>query len=128
MSKCVLDASAILALLANEPGSQALTDEVLAGSAASTVNLAEVQAVLVRRGVPPAEAWKRAIVPVDEIVPFSPDQARVAGNLAVETRPLGLSLGDRACLALAIERKVGIYTADQSWKKLEIGVRVSVIR
>jgi len=128
MSRCVLDASAILALLQNEPGNEVLTDEVLAESAASTVNLAEVQTAMVRRGVDPEEAWKRAVVAVVEAMPLTADQARVAGNLVAKTRPLGLSLGDRACLALALEMKAPVYTADRSWKKLNLGIAVKVIR
>jgi len=128
MSKWVLDASAILAVLMNEPGNEVLTDEVLAESVASAVNLAEVQAVMVRRGVAASEAWKRAIVPAGEIVLFTEDQARIAGSLVVQTRPLGLSLGDRACLALALERKAAVYTADKSWKKLSLGIPIHIVR
>jgi ribonuclease VapC len=128
MSKSVLDASAILALLFNEPGSEILTDELLAESAVSSVNLAEVQSAIVRRGVAGADAWKRAIAATGEIFPFTRDQARVAGDLVAETRVLGLSLGDRACLALALEVKAPVYTADRSWKKLKVGVQVHVIR
>jgi PIN domain nuclease of toxin-antitoxin system len=128
MSKCVLDASAILAVLQNEPGNEILTDELLAESIASTVNLAEVQTAMVRQGVAPDEAWKRAGIPVSRVVAFSEDQARVAGSLVAETRALGLSLGDRACLALALELNAPVYTADRSWKKLGLGVEVRVIR
>ena len=128
MSRCVLDASAILAVLRNEPGGEVLTDEVMAESMASTVNLAEVQTAMVRQGVAPDEAWKRAGIPVSRVVAFSEDQARVAGSLVAETRALGLSLGDRACLALALELNAPMYTADRSWKKLGLGVEVRVIR
>lgn len=128
MNNCVLDASAILAVLFREPGSENLTDEVLGGALASTVNLAEVQASMVRRGIDPAEAWKRAVLPVSEIVPFMEDQARLAGTLVAQTRALGLSLGDRACLALALGLNVPVYTADKSWKKLNLGIPVHVIR
>ncbi|MGB9029789.1 MAG: type II toxin-antitoxin system VapC family toxin [Acidobacteriaceae bacterium] len=128
MSRCVLDASAILAVLRNEPGSEVLTDEVLAESMASTVNLAEVQTAMVRRGVAPDEAWKRAGIPVGRVIAFTEDQARVAGSLVAETQSLGLSLGDRACLALALALKAPVYTADKSWKKLRVGVAVHVIR
>lgn len=128
MSSCVLDASAILAVLQNEPGSDELTDEVLAQSAVSTVNLAEVQTKLVRRGITPAEAWKVALVPANQVVAFSEDQARATGNLVAQTRALGLSLGDRACLALALELKAPVYTTDKSWKKLDLGISIHVIR
>ena len=128
MNRCVLDASAILAVLFGEPGQEMLTDEVLAGAVASTVNLAEVQGSLVRRGVSGDEAWSRAMVPISQAVPLTEDQARVAGNLAAETRAHGLSLGDRACLALALDLRVPVYTADRVWKKLRLSVPVHVIR
>jgi PIN domain nuclease of toxin-antitoxin system len=124
----VLDASAILAVLQNEPGNEVLTDEVLAESMASAVNLAEVQTSMVRRGVPEDEAWMKASVPVGQVIDFTEGQARAAGSLVAKTRTLGLSLGDRACLALALELKAPVYTADRSWKKLSLDVPIHVIR
>ncbi|HEX4004635.1 MAG TPA: type II toxin-antitoxin system VapC family toxin [Acidobacteriaceae bacterium] len=128
MSRCVLDASAILAVLLNEPGQDVLTDDVLSDAVASTVNLAEVQTSMVRRGIDPAEAWKRAVIPVSEVMPFTVDQAQMAGSLVAQTRSLGLSLGDRACLALALALKSPVYTADKSWKRLKLAIPVHVIR
>ena len=128
MSKIVLDASALLALLNQEEGAQKLTPELLGDATASTVNLAEVQTKLVREGGDPDEAWELALAPVSEAEPFSSDQARIAGTLAKETRPLGLSLGDRACLALAITLKAPVYTTDRDWKNLKLGIRIHVMR
>ena len=128
MSSCVLDASAILAVLQNEPGNEVLTDEVLAASVVSAVNLAEVQTSMVRRGVPPVEAWIRARVPVTHVIDFTEDQARGAGSLVAKTRTLGLSLGDRACLALALELGASVYTADRTWKKLNLAIAIHFIR
>jgi PIN domain nuclease of toxin-antitoxin system len=54
--------------------------------------------------------------------------ARLVGDLVAQTRPLGLSLGDRACLALALSLKAPVYTADKSWKKLKAGARIHIIR
>jgi PIN domain nuclease of toxin-antitoxin system len=62
------------------------------------------------------------------VVPLSAEQAKIAGNLAIAGRALGLSLGDRACLALAISTGATAYTADRAWKKLNAGVRIEVIR
>ena len=56
------------------------------------------------------------------------EHARLAGDLVTKTRPLGLSLGDRACLALGLALKAAVYTADRSWNKVKIGVRIHVIR
>jgi ribonuclease VapC len=128
VSKIVLDASAILALLNREPGANTLTPEILSHAAASTVNLAEVHTKLVSRGGNPEEAWEDALSAVHEAVPFTEEQARIAGGLAAVTRSLGLSLGDRACLALGLALKTAVYTTDKSWKSLKLGIRIHVIR
>jgi len=77
----VLDASALLAVLNQEPGAEKLTPELLSGAAISTVNLAEVHSKLVSRGLPPDEAWEAAMSPVREAVPFAPDHAKLVGDL-----------------------------------------------
>jgi ribonuclease VapC len=128
VSKVVLDASAMLAVLNQESGSEKLTPEILSNAAGSTVNLAEVQTKLVSRGGDPDEAWEDALSAVQEPVPFTAEQARIAGNLVTQTRLLGLSLGDRACLALGAALHAPVYTTDKSWKTLKIGVRIHVIR
>lgn len=128
MSKVVLDASAILALLNNEPGAEKLSLEILTDAVCSTVNLAEVQTKLVSEGGVPGEVWEDALAAIREPVPFGADQAKIAGSLVMQTRHLGLSLGDRACLALGIALKAPIYTADKTWKKLKLDVRIHVIR
>ena len=128
MTRIVLDASALLAVLNQEPGSDKLTAELLSDAAASTVNLAEVHGKLVGRGGRPDEAWENLISLIRESVPFSTEQAKLAGDLVAQTQPLGLSLGDRACLALGITLNVPIYTADKSWKKLKVGALIHVIR
>jgi ribonuclease VapC len=128
MSRIVLDASALLAILNQEAGADRLTAELLSGAVSSTVNLAEVQAKLVNRGLPPDDAWEATLSPIREAVSFTPEHARLAGDLVGQTRPLGLSLGDRACLALGLALKAPVYTADRSWKNLKVGVRVHVIR
>lgn len=128
MSQAILDASAILAIIQSEPGHEKLTAPILESAVASAVNIAEVQARLRNRGWSSEEAWADAMSPVQEIVSFSSEQARIAGDLVVETRALGLSFGDRACLALALTLRSPVYTADRSWKKLKIGVSVEMIR
>ena len=128
MNRIVLDASAVLALLNNESGADKLTPELLGNATSSTVNLAEVQTKLVSEGGRPDEAWQDTLSPIREAIPFTAEQARVAGSLVAQTRRLGLSLGDRACLALGITLKAPIYTADKSWKNLKLGIRIHVIR
>lgn len=128
MSKIVLDASAVLAILNREAGADKLTPQLLSDATISTVNLAEVLSKLVGRGLDPDDAWDAATGPVHETEPFSREQARIAGDLVAQTRLLGLSLGDRACLALGIALGAPVYTADQSWKGLRLGIRVHHIR
>src|SRR5271167_1436065 len=110
MNRVVLDASAILAVINGEPGAEKLTPNLLARAVGSAVNLAEVQTKLVTRGWTSAEAWEDATSPVREILPFDEEQAQMAGDLVRQTRPLGLSLGDRACLALGMALNAPVYT------------------
>jgi ribonuclease VapC len=128
VSRVVLDASAVLVLLNNEPGADKLTPEVLSNASCSTVNLAEVQTKLVSEGGNPDEAWEDTLSPIRDAMPFTAEQAKLAGSLVAETRRLGLSLGDRACLALALVLKAPVYTADKTWRNLKLGVRIHVIR
>lgn len=128
MNKAALDASALIALLNQEPGADQLTPEIMANALGSTVNLTEVQSKLVNDGMPEDKAWQAIVNSVYEAVPFSSEHAKTAGSLIAETRPLALSLGDRACLALLLERKAIVYTADRSWKKLKLGIQIHVIR
>lgn len=94
----------------------------------STVNVAECISKLVDKGDQPAEAIARmlglALIEID----FSSTLSHLSGALRATTRSAGLSLGDRACLALAIERSLPAVTADRPWAKLDIGVDVRLIR
>jgi ribonuclease VapC len=128
MSSIVLDASALLAILNHEPGADKLTPQLLSNATSSTVNLAEVHGKLVSRGLSPRDAWEVTLSPIREATVFTADQARMAGDLIAVTRTLGLSLGDRACLALGLDLDAPVYTADKSWKNLKLGIRIHVIR
>ena len=128
MNRVVLDASALLAILNQELGSEKLTPEILSAATTSTVNLAEVHGKLVSRGLDPNEAWEAAMSPLSEAAAFTSEHARLTGDLVAQTRTLGLSLGDRACLALGFALKAPVYTADKSWKKLKVKVRIQFIR
>ncbi len=123
----MLDSSAVLAVILEEPGGEAVTG-VLQGGLLSTVNMAEVHARILRRGASGDEVWGLILNCSCEVCFFSDEQARIAAELIAVTRPFGLSLGDRACLALAIERKATVYTADRDWKKLSLGIEIEVIR
>ena len=128
MSSAVLDASAVLAILNGEPGAEKLSVPSVGDTIVSAVNLAEVQGKLVSVGLPPDDAWQAAISPVQEIAEFTAEHAKIAGSLMALTRAMGLSLGDRACLALAIARKSPVYTADRTWKSLRLGIPIHIIR
>lgn len=128
MSRIVLDASALLAVLNREPGAEKLTPRLLSAATSSTVNLAEVHSKLVSRGIKPDQAWEATISPIREAAVFTDDQAKIAGSLIAQTSAFGLSLGDRACLALGIALKAPVYTADRSWKNLKLGVRIHLVR
>ncbi|MGA9672542.1 MAG: type II toxin-antitoxin system VapC family toxin [Terracidiphilus sp.] len=123
----VLDSSVILAVILDEPGSQNVVS-ILEGGLLSTVNLAEVHARLLQLGAVADHAWNRILSLQCEVSFFTDEQARVAAELIAVTKPFGLSLGDRACLALAIERKARVYTTDKVWKNLLLGIEIEVIR
>ena len=129
MTAAVLDASALLALLLDEPGAKAV-QAVLADSAISAVNLGEVVGHFARNGV--AEADIRAVLdPLPVAVhPFDTEQGYGVGLLLPRTRSAGLSLGDRVCLALAHHLGVPVLTADRVWQGFAetVGVEITVIR
>ncbi len=127
MSNHVLDASALLALLNAEDGSDLVLDSLL-HSVISTVNLAEVVTRLSILGMPEGEVREALTLLGLEIIPFDEEQAFRAGLLSSYTQPLGLSLGDRACLALALTTHAAALTADRVWKDLDIGVAIKLIR
>ena len=127
MSRAVLDASALLALLNGEPGADVVAAHLLDG-AIGAVNLSEVVARLVEAGMP-EEAVRSTVGGLGlSVHEFDAEQAHRAGLLRLETRSLGLSLGDRACLALGARLEVPVLTADRSWSGLKVGVKVRVIR
>ena len=123
----VLDASALLTLLNAEKGRD-LVLEFLPKSVISTVNLAEVVTRLSMIGMPDGEVREALTMLGLETIPFDEEQAFRAGLLSTYTRTLGLSLGDRACLALAITNHAAALTADRAWKDLDIGVEIKLIR
>ena len=128
MNEVVFDASAILALLQHERGAEKLSTDLLARSVTTTVNLAEVQSKLVKNGGEPNDAWADALSAVNSVEPYTREHARIAGDLITTTARYGLSLGDRSCLALAVALNVPVYTTEQAWKVLKIGVPIHLIR
>jgi PIN domain nuclease of toxin-antitoxin system len=123
----VLDTSAVIALLRSEPGAQRVAERVGEG-AISCVSLAEVISHGVRGGVPAEQVRADFAASQIPVHAFGEDDAVVAGALYTATKHLGLSLGDRACLALAKRLGCGVLTGDRAWAKLDIGIAVEVFR
>ena len=115
----VLDASALLSILLDEPG-QDRVNQILDRSQIHAVNLAEVIGRLVRAGMPPEEAVAalgRLYLEVEE--EFGTRQAEFCGALLGTRRDLGLSLGDCVCLTMAASLGAVAVTADRRWKELD---------
>jgi ribonuclease VapC len=122
-----LDASALLAFMFRESGHEQVA-EVIEESCLSTVNLAEVLGRFVRDGHNSAAVLTRLQSMAIELVPLSVSHAAPIAEMLPKTQALGLSLGDRACLALAAAREIPALTADQSWVKADIGIGIQLIR
>ena len=124
MSSWVLDASALLALLNRELGSEkvvaALPDAVM-----SSVNLSEVVAKWVDQGRAETEIRSYLDALGLVIVPFDVEMAYRSGGLRSRTRSAGLSFGDRACLALAESLDVPALTSDRAWASLDLNIKRS---
>ncbi len=129
MARSLLDASAILAALYEEPGHARVRGALSEGAAMSAVNVAEVAAHL------RANDWTAGQVEdvfsdlSIEVVPFDRSTALRSAAYRPKTRHLGLGLGDRACLATARGLRLPVLTADRAWGQLKLrGVEVVLIR
>jgi PIN domain nuclease of toxin-antitoxin system len=127
VSDLVLDASAVLALINREPGWEAVA-EMLDTAVISTVNISEVVAKLADRGLPAGEIRTITDALAIKSVDFDESVAHLAGLLRPATRGQGLSLGDRACLALAMQSNATAVTCDRSWTESPLEVDVLLIR
>jgi len=126
LSEAVLDSSAVIAVLRAEPGADKVAT-VLPGALLSAVNLAEIVTKLCEQGMSADEAHLAIETTGVVIVDFDDEQACMTGGLRNETRSAGLSLGDRACLALSRKKNLPAMTADQVWGKLN-GFDIILIR
>ena len=126
-SKVVLDASALLCLLNDEPGADRVID-VLTRCVIGTVNLAEVISKLRDRGVSLDEVREALGGLHLDVRPLSPAQALIIGDLRPATKSLGLSLGDRACLALAIDLQLEMFTTDAPLAGFDAGITITNVR
>lgn len=122
----VLDASAIFALLDQEPGWE--TVDAVTRRVVSVVNVAEVGTVLVNRGYI-VEQFVLVLASLQlETIDFDSRQAYETARLRAATKSAGLSLGDRACLALAGALRLPVLTADRAWRDIDVGVTIELIR
>jgi ribonuclease VapC len=129
----VLDASALLAYLHDEQGAEVVADAIAAGSAISAVNLAEVLSRTANRDGGPDRVVRQMIDGgllhgAISVEPFTDEDAIEVARLHPETRSQGLSLGDRACLALARRLSLPALTADTAWSQLDLEVTLTQIR
>lgn len=129
----VLDASALLAYLNDEAGADVVEEALVRGSAISAVNLAEVLSKLAEVGEDPQDVTenlkRRGLLGGNLVVsPLSEGDAIVIARLHRGTKAHGLSLGDRACLGLALRLKVPAFTADRAWSRLKVAVKIEPIR
>jgi len=123
----VLDASALLAYLQDEPGGDAV-DGVLADSVISSVNWAEVMQKSIAAGVE-IDGMLDDLQSLGLMVEaFTLEDGEMAGRLWEQTRQVGLSLGDRACLSLGLRLGVTVLTSDRAWATLTLPLKIQVIR
>lgn len=127
MARHVLDSSVVLAGLLQEPGGDVFRD-LMPDALMCAVNVTEIVTRLYDKGWPMGLAASETAKLVSRVAPFDDPLAFRAGWLRVETRDLGLSLGDRACLALAMAAGLPVYTADRDWSSLDLGIDIRVIR
>ena len=123
----VFDSSALLAISFDEAGAERAARGLKDGMM-SAVNVAEVISRYVDQGASEEEARASLQAFGLEIRPFDETQAMAAGLMRTATQKLGLSLGDRACLALAVQEGATVFTADRTWAALDLEVDVELIR
>jgi len=126
-SKHVLDASAVIAWVDRESGYEGIAP-FMSDAAICSVNLAEVISKMLTRGLSAEDARQHLDLLQLEIIDFDEILAYETGGLCPTTRHVGLSLGDRACLATAQSLGVPAVTTDRSWASLGFSIPIHVIR
>jgi PIN domain nuclease of toxin-antitoxin system len=127
----VLDASAFLAYLQAEPGAETVQEALAQGCCISAVNWAEVISKVAELGKPSHEfvadlKSRRLLGAALRVVPFDEIDAPIVGDMRPQTRHLGLSLGDRACLTLGRRLGSPVLTTDRAWGKLDVDLEVEI--
>ncbi|WP_414561866.1 MULTISPECIES: PIN domain-containing protein [unclassified Anabaena] len=127
MSEFVVDASAVLALLNQETGSEEIL-QLIDNAAISSINLSEVIAKLAEAGIPEEEIRQIILNLNLEVILFNEEQALKAGMLRPATKSIGLSFGNRACLALGVVLNQPVIITDRLWTNLNMGIEIRVVR
>ncbi|MDY7047394.1 MAG: type II toxin-antitoxin system VapC family toxin [Microcystis panniformis WG22] len=133
MNKSVLDASAFLAYLRDEPGAEIVENALINGCYISIINWVEVLSKIVDLGESPEEIIKRLrdeglLQNSLEIIACNEEDAITIAKFRVLTKSAGLSLGDRACLALGKRLNLPVLTADKVWSNLSLGITITLVR
>jgi PIN domain nuclease of toxin-antitoxin system len=127
MTRYVYDSSALLAIILGEPGADVASANI-ANAMVSSVNLAETFSRAEDKGIPVDKTERFLMGKEVQFVDFDSDLARVVGTMRTKTRSRGLSLGDCACIALALRERATIVTADRVWAELDLPCKVELIR
>jgi PIN domain nuclease of toxin-antitoxin system len=133
VNKYVLDASAFLAYLRDELGAEIVENALINGCYISIINWVEVLSKIVDLGESPEEIIKRLrdeglLQNSLEIIACNEEDAITIAKFRVLTKSAGLSLGDRACLALGKRLNLPVLTADKVWTSLSLGITITLIR
>ena len=127
VTSAVLDASALLAVMNAEPGADAVRAS-LVGAIISAVNYSEVMKKTLERSVAVEQLHALVTSASLNIIPFELSLAAISAELFLATKEYGLSFADRACLALGLQRRATVLTADAKWKLVKVSVKVKLIR
>lgn len=125
--RVVLDSAAVLAFLCRERGGDDVIPYLTCG-VMSAVNYSEVLTKLMDRGSPLEEAISFVSPFSLDIVPFGDELAAVTASLRPVTRSIGMSFADRACVALALQLRLPVITADKAWSQLNLNVNIKQLR
>ena len=125
--KVVLDSSALVAVFFNETGANKVLPHMNKAIICS-VNMAEVVHVMMRKGQSFEQAQSLFSALNIEVAAFDARLGFLSSQISAVTDKKGLSLGDRACLALGLAQKLPILTADTAWKDLDLGADIKIIR
>jgi ribonuclease VapC len=123
----VLDASALLAVMNHEPGAD-IVRASLVGALISTVNYSEVMKKTIERSVAVGKLHELVKTAALDIIPFDIQLAEASADLYPETKHLGLSFADRACLALGLQRKCRVLTSERRMGDVSLPIKVKLIR